>query len=1594
VKTDVNLSDDCKIIINCVQASSRYEANMLFGKEFNVGHNFYALEEYDKESLNKLLAMNKVWPDLSEAIDAIKYDENGHIYLRLPNDNERKGDLSADNLVNRLSSQINQSDMDRILEIKPNNLLPYIEKYNKSEIENSSNMSSNMNEIRDMNYKEGEYIYKLRKISKYFLSSFKGISENRLFVYKNNYTSALHETRVQSYGFDKLFKTKFKPIQENQFNVYDFSEINTNTLENADNYQWKIMIKFVNDLEMRTFIHYLQNLRRRVNVSLMNKEIYIERPIDKYLLTTASKPLTSNFRTLRITVDKIEFRQGFNLKENKKLSMRIGTSSQGNKSTRYMLEALQERDFEYTNEFAHEPMIAEEIKRLKGLKGDYKYLPKEYELNSSTFNSSQKIVTFGNINDSKQVEMEVKQGSFILDVVLKGQKHEEVILSDDIKIPQNADMIYVPLYFNDGTFTKVVAIGLINVWTVRPGDNRSFEELLESHINTLEKVPKDEFKNFVKMGKYEPNVYKRRILKKINQAMKSNIYNIDLNSLENREKLHHILRNKCVKGAEYLLTDQWMARSEWRDLVIDMNLLRQKIFKKFYFQKKRNEFYKIFSKCEWFNYLNKIPTKDSNQEIYSKFPSLNELKKIKTTLNSPYISTKYLFYLGVPHEKRLNIWEKLLNTQVLAEITQKMLYERKNVAIDGGYSLNRDIYNYFRDLVKENVYHATFSLIDSDMNLMTNITDFESPLHEMKNLTSIKHIAKAFFLWSDLDITTDTFIQGENKKFVYFNGILRIIQRLFSVFQDESTTFWLLVGLSQVVELFYQTNPLYSTTLSYTKIYVLITKLIMQHHLKSMYNKFIELNFPIEFFIDKLIPTLYADYLQTELFLRLLDITIFEAAVKNFDDDRYHYLRVICTIPITLMKLNERKIMECKTVREMETIFSDLISKSFNNEKFIQLVKENVDSFYNTNNIIETFIDYNQNTTWDFKRAKIESKLDKFFTKVESENNVFLKKFAESKTSLGHYGIEIISDNLKHKLYNVRNVYTTGTPGFNNTQQDPYGIVYTFPSFTDVSGTLSKYMNDMSIYVEYSSLAINHQSHNYKMGSPELNCNFKQARKHQFKEHIFGDKFAKYMNIFLYSKGNFVGSYLLDIRKLEIMKPYKIKLESTNPTQKSVLEIAVFKWSKENLREEESVLYNYFFSEPTYQFDGSLDNAIHGFEKSNQSDIIKKFLINENEHILKPLNKLDQFSFMVEEFKKNSLSISHKVLMNSRTAGGEDHVSNILNSFFANVFDNKEVAHLFSDWTKNSDSSFEEVLYAACLVDPSTITIYEKLKLIFDIAKMRSFIIYNDDSITVHKLKELIYSLYKRYMVYFTKADVDRIVDYILTRESIPNFKHALVYDTKSHDLVLDLLSECDNINTKDIKNILKMDHTHNIVDVRKNLTRLINMLINNFNVNRISANMLNASLDFLVGHQVKGEIYKSLKIDFNNENTRKIKEYEIAHVDNDHYKLINQHNEDFEFSDGNYLRQLFEMVLAREINSYELYANENIEISFDKFKDIFFELPFIPDLLRATCCFTNSTKDNFIKSFDKVSVEVYGDRSNTKHFIFTNKKVNNFINI
>ena len=61
---------------------------------------------------------------------------------------------------------------------------------------------------------------------------------------------------------------------------------------------------------------------------------------------------------------------------------------------------------------------------------------------------------------------------------------------------------------------------------------------------------------------------------------------------------------------------------------------------------------------------------------------------------------------------------------------------------------------------------------------------------------------------------------------------------------------------------------------------------MLKSKLSRIHDKFIELNFPVEYFISQSISTLFSDYFLTDLFLRLMDIIIFYAALKTNEDDK------------------------------------------------------------------------------------------------------------------------------------------------------------------------------------------------------------------------------------------------------------------------------------------------------------------------------------------------------------------------------------------------------------------------------------------------------------------------------------------------------------------------------------------------------------------------------------------------------------------------------------------------------------------------------------------------------------------------------------
>jgi len=364
----------------------------------------------------------------------------------------------------------------------------------------------------------------------------------------------------------------------------------------------------------------------------------------------------------------------------------------------------------------------------------------------------------------------------------------------------------------------------------------------------------------------------------------------------------HILNRFCLKGVEEFKNSEFK-NEEWKKCIFNLNSYEFKYLKKFYVNYRRNFFYRKFAESEWrlfINGLNQNNQKKSPQfefyDIYRKLPYKNELLKLKTSGSKEWDQFTNLIYLGIPSNGRNTLWEKLLEIENLVEITKDRIKNNKLQIIevefipqDNESPLDTNKRSIFEYLVNKScyIYNINFSLIDNDLSEL-NVQEYETQLGEFTNIKIIRKIAKAFYLWAEYDIMTDKFTinNDSDKKFVYFYGLLPLIQKIIPITKEPFEAFWILVGLSQIYEVFYQSNPLFSNQNNFTKYTILVLKLILECNIKPVFNKFHELNFPIEFFIMNNISSLFSDTLHSDLFLRLMDIIIFESTFKTNNSDK------------------------------------------------------------------------------------------------------------------------------------------------------------------------------------------------------------------------------------------------------------------------------------------------------------------------------------------------------------------------------------------------------------------------------------------------------------------------------------------------------------------------------------------------------------------------------------------------------------------------------------------------------------------------------------------------------------------------------------
>jgi hypothetical protein len=140
----------------------------------------------------------------------------------------------------------------------------------------------------------------------------------------------------------------------------------------------------------------------------------------------------------------------------------------------------------------------------------------------------------------------------------------------------------------------------------------------------------------------------------------------------------------------------------------------------------------------------------------------------------------------------------------------------------------------------------------------------------------------------------------------------------------------------------------------------------------------------------------------------------------------------------------------------------------------------------------------------------------------------------------------------------------------------------------------------------------------------------------------------------------------------------------------------------------------------------------------------------------------------------------------------------------------------------------------------------------------------------------------------------------------------------------------------------------------------------------------------YLLGEKSLESNMEKLRLDLESDNGKKTKILNIKQGTDNQISMTESQENNFNLIDTK--ETAFEKILKNEANSLEINNCKNVEISFNEFKGLFFSLPFIPDLLRASCGFNNSLNENLIKNIPCLKLEIsHPDiKIFTRNFIFT----------
>ena len=214
------------------------------------------------------------------------------------------------------------------------------------------------------------------------------------------------------------------------------------------------------------------------------------------------------------------------------------------------------------------------------------------------------------------------------------------------------------------------------------------------------------------------------------------------------------------------------------------------------------------------------------------------------------------------------------------------------------------------------------------------------------------------------------------------------------------------------------------------------------------------------------------------------------------------------------------------------------------------------------------------------------------------------------------------------------------------------------------------------------------------------------------------------------------------------------------------------------------------------------------------------------------------------------------------------------------------------------------------------------------------------------------------------------MIDFLLKDERLFNIKNAFVYNKNDENKINQFVYDKDYYEPRiDKKKLFEIFYD----DIKKELNIYFNYLNNHYNMNCISKDILKYILIKILNNMDLTKYiqnkFDTITIIIEKDNMILKKNFNIQYSPlkiEEEYNSMYDVNPKYEEDTSN-IELCFELSNMYIINNY---SSKNY-ISFDKFKEIFFKLPYLSDLIRVSFSYISENRNEMNNEFDNFKVTI-----------------------